>query len=891
LAALTLKRYVDTHWSSKTNAFVGPEPPEEIKIVVRGAVLAGLVDPLSIIRVATASTISKIAAVDWPESWPDLFETLMGNIRSGSPEAVHGGMRVLTELVRDCLSDQHFPLVAPGLIPELHRIFCSENVYTPRVRARSLIIFREFADAIFMMNDEQNGAITYLEPLIPLWTTEFQKVLAKPEIMPDEVPLCRQILTTIVKLVRNFPKQMSPYLVTFLEPIWIHLVKIQPRYTAEIIESEPDENDEVDSDGEIHGIESLLFSLFEYVKIVARKSALRHMFTTVADGDPKRKIPADFLNKLVALLLNFMQISVGLENVWIQDMNQFIEDDENEAMNFNVRIAVEELLMSLVDAFPTETLHALCTGSQGHFEAANKARSNGSKSWWRLHEACLMALGRLSDDIMDAIRSQKLQFDLGGLFSHIVVEDMKRDEYPFLQGRAMWFSSRYASALPPELVPQYLGLAVSALSTATAAPAVRVLAVKAIRGFCETVSNEEIAPFQAQIMEGTLRLAEGASESALVLLLETLVLVIKINDEVTARYENILGPLLLNVWVTGAEDVVVTDMVTDLFSALAANTFMAQAFHERMIPAIKDAMRMENISKMPSVVATAIDLMHSLVKNAPEHLLPVYVTQMFPDLVRLLLTVEDHGILQNGQDAIKVLVQRDLAGIARWTDGSKTGLDYVIQFIAKLLHPSQDESASIFVGDLITQLIKHGGDNLVAVLPDLLTAVTRKLEMAKTSLFIQTLVMVFAHLIQTRMETVIDFLSGLTIENKNGLAILLNAWCENFADFQGFYSIKVSSIALCKLVLSGDARLQAITVRGDLIVSTNTSLLSPPSEKKDPDQYTAIPFPAKAIKLLIDELQHKVDDQLGKPFRRGNVSDDEDEDGADGSADSDDVSG
>jgi len=31
LAAVTLKQYIESHWSSKNEKFVGPEPPEEVR--------------------------------------------------------------------------------------------------------------------------------------------------------------------------------------------------------------------------------------------------------------------------------------------------------------------------------------------------------------------------------------------------------------------------------------------------------------------------------------------------------------------------------------------------------------------------------------------------------------------------------------------------------------------------------------------------------------------------------------------------------------------------------------------------------------------------------------------------------------------------------------------
>jgi hypothetical protein len=53
------------------------------------------------------------------------------------------------------------------------------------------------------------------------------------------------------------------------------------------------------------------------------------------------------------------------------------------------------------------------------------------------------------------------------------------------------------------------------------------------------------------------------------------------------------------------------------------------------------------------------------------------------------------------------------------------------------LDPSQTESAALFVGDLISKLIKKGGDIVSPILPQLLDAVTRRLAEAKLPTFIQ----------------------------------------------------------------------------------------------------------------------------------------------------------
>ncbi|CAG8484251.1 115_t:CDS:10 [Racocetra fulgida] len=69
---INLKNYVVSHWSSTSETFAGVEATDE------------------------AYVISKIAHNDWPDYWPDLLDLLISLLKTGSPEQVHGAMRVMT---------------------------------------------------------------------------------------------------------------------------------------------------------------------------------------------------------------------------------------------------------------------------------------------------------------------------------------------------------------------------------------------------------------------------------------------------------------------------------------------------------------------------------------------------------------------------------------------------------------------------------------------------------------------------------------------------------------------------------------------------------------------------------------------------------------------------
>ena len=56
-----------------------------------------------------------------------------------------------------------------------------------------------------------------------------------------------------------------------------------------------------------------------------------------------------------------------------------------------------------------------------------------------------------------------------------------------------------------------------------------------------------------------------------------------------------------------------------------------------------------------------------------------------------------------------------------------------------MLDPSQSDNASIFLGDLINKLILKGGNDIAQILPDLLTAITRRVAISRNTIFIQVI--------------------------------------------------------------------------------------------------------------------------------------------------------
>jgi hypothetical protein len=93
-----------------------------------------------------------------------------------------------------------------------------------------------------------------------------------------------------------------------------------------------------DSDGEVYNIETVLYSLLDFIQLVCKKKSMRENLKTGLD-------------KIFTTLVTFLQITTGMEVLWASDLNQFIQDDEQDSLSHNVRIAVEHCLCNLMDTF------------------------------------------------------------------------------------------------------------------------------------------------------------------------------------------------------------------------------------------------------------------------------------------------------------------------------------------------------------------------------------------------------------------------------------------------------------------------------------------------------------------------------------------------------------
>ncbi|XP_013989342.1 importin-9 [Salmo salar] len=856
LASVILKQYVETHWCSLSEKFRPPETTDRAKAAIRELLPGGLREAISKVRSSVAYAVSAIAHWDWPEAWPQLFTILMDMLVSGDVNAVHGAMRVLTEFTRE-VTDTQMPLVAPVILPEMYKIFSMMEIYSIRTRSRAVEIFSTCANLICAIEELEKGAAKALIfPVVQQFTEAFILALQMPDGPSSDSGLKMEVLKAVTALVKNFPKPMVSSMQQILPIVWNTLTESAAFYVRTEVNYTEEVDDPIDSDGEVLGFENLVFSIFEFVHTLLENSKFK---STV-----KKALP-----ELIYYIILYMQITEDQIKVWTANPQQFVEDEDDDTFSYSVRISAQDLLLAVATEFQNESAAALAAAATRHLQDAEQAKNSGNEHWWKIHEACMLALGSVKTIITENVKNGRVQFDMHGFLANVILADLNLTAAsPFLLGRALWAASRFTAAMSPELIQQFLQATVSGLHDSQP-PSVRISAVRAIWGYCDQLKLSEsthvLQPFLPAVLDGLVQLAAQFSSEVLTLVMETLCIVCTVDPAFTTSAENKICPLTIAIFLKYSNDPVVASLAQDIFKELAQIEACQGPMQMRLIPTLVSIMQAPP-DKIPSgLCATAIDILTTVVRHTKPPLSEMLVCQAFPVVAQCTLRTDDNTTIQNGGECLRAYVSVALEQVGQWRDTEgHSGLWYVMQVVSQLLDPRTSEFTAAFVGRLVSTLIARAGTELGEQLDQILRAILSKMQQAETLSVMQSLIMVFAHLVHSQLEPLLEFLCSLPgPTGKPALEFVMAEWMSRQHLFYGQYEGKVSTVALCKLLQHGlntnDKRLQDIVVKGEEIFGPDEGIRTRSKSAKNPEKWTNIPLLVKVFKLIVNELSSVVE--------------------------------
>lgn len=908
-ASFALKKYVKEYWSPFFASFKGPEATSpEVKEQVRQILYGGLTDPVRKIRLACANIVSLVAQPDWPEDWPTLLDQLLALVRSPSIDAVEGGMRALNDFVSITLTEDQLLPVAQDMLPTLLAILGAPETYGPSTRARVVLIFRQCVMTLFTVKDEHPAAVkAAVGQILPVWLSAFKQLLSSDpaaEMQAAGSCECFAVRTAVIQalevVLNSFLSTLKATLPDYLAIASAHLEALLPVYEAACLSSSSDfslpsaSTGEEDSDVSTD-LGTLVASIIDFVAQAGRRKAVRAALT---DG----RGPSASLVEFCLKAIDFAKMTTDDEDSWASDPNAFVADEDDEMMTaYNVRSAALDLAIAFVETLGDSAYRALQAAFERAAQRAEQQKAAGDEDWWKGYDSALAVVGAVAEDLIEHVQecqeeAKSPAFALEPVFQGVVMTYLTANDVPFLQGRAFVFASQFSELLPTQLAKQYLDAAISVLDSADASVPVKVSAVRALTNFFRHL-KENVDPSQAATaLAKLLPLLPETSENTLVLVLDAIQSLLRVGGpSIDAATCSALIRIVLQTWFEKPEDPLLGSSISDIFAALSAcaSPVVESALLNEALPALVSTMA-EGRSDPSSIrAAAALDICSRIFSRFPTPLPPRSFERVAAVLFDLLATTEDRDVTQTGLDVVTTVIRKDVSQLLEWRSPSgESGLDLVLAVVARLLEPSESESGGLFVGDLVIHLVRKAGAAIGPVLPGLLQAFVARLATAETAMFSQSLILPFAYLLHQQPDTVLSLLENLTVPGPTGqppqsaLAMLLSHWCDYANDFQGYWNQKVFSVAMAQLYSLAAERpaLQQVQVKGDLLLTdANTNkIMTRARARANPDQFPPIPFPAKALKLLLHDAQTAAQTSGGeKGVPDDAVSDDEDDEWAD----------
>nr|XP_019043733.1 hypothetical protein I302_08314 [Kwoniella bestiolae CBS 10118]OCF22663.1 hypothetical protein I302_08314 [Kwoniella bestiolae CBS 10118] len=861
-------QYVNQHWTPASASFQHPITPIEVKGEIRPLIFSGLSDPQRKIRSSAAFALSTIAKYDWPEDYPDLLSSLVG-LLSGTPNAVHGAMRVISDFVRNDLSEDQLLPVVQDLLPAVLNILGDPERHSATTRAQTISVFRQTLRMLETVKDEHPASVkSAMDSLSPVWLKAFTQLLsldAAEEVRKnwEELSIRIEIFRTFSLYHNAFPKYLHPHLSSYIPLSIQNLKSLLPSFHSYYLSNAEDSHEPPSPTSDVGmldpkiDITDLACAIFDFLTPAVRtKNAPSILLDGQGNGN-------EVMQGVVDVVLDYTQITRENEEEWMEDPNAFVIDEDDETEQYGIRTSGYDLIGSMMDKWPHPVTSILQSRVQHKVHDSAGARSSGNPDWWKPLESALSLIGGVSDDLRNILEDDEADgktpsFDVQFLFDQVIPGLLSQSETPFLQGRAFVFASQFASLLSDSLAGQYLGAAVHVLDSRDVSVPVKISAVKTIKNFCRHVSPEIMQPQSRQVLSLLLPLLPEITNETLYLVLETIRAVFALDTDLINGDSVVeVASRIYDVWVRYTDDPVTTAIVEETFEALASlpNPSVAPALVRLIGPKLAEAISTPVDDDAVHIPGEAVQLANSLIRTRGGPLEPELIGSVTVAVMGVLRSTDDMDVIQLNMPPLP----------HRHDSEGNNGIHSIFHLLSRFLAPTFSESGGIFVGELVMHLFRKAGSVMAPVLPDLLRAVVGRLVTAQLPSFIQTLVLPFAYLFGTEYTTsTIDLLSSFAVPlpdgtEKSGLEVVLAAWCEHSDTITGSWNIRVSDLGLSKLfaMSSQDQRLSGVVVRGDLVIDERNrdTIMTRSRTRTNPNQYTQIPFPLKAFKLILKDVQ------------------------------------
>ncbi|GAM36039.1 hypothetical protein TCE0_018f04818 [Talaromyces pinophilus] len=878
-AISVLRTFIVASWSPLLDEFKGRVWVNDAnKATLRNSLLnlATTAETNRKIKAAASYAVSKIAAADFPEEWPELLPSLLHIINdpSSSDGALHGALKVLLDLVDTGFSEEQFFSIARDLVSTLFTVATNESRKTI-IRALAISVFRSCFDTLEMVLEQHKAAVKqFMDEALSGWSPYFLSVMKLPlplrpteeeEGKDTEIPsqwrgviaLKLQAVKTVMKIRMVFPTLLTTQSPQLFTTLWEELSSIQGHYFEMFVQDERQGRLE-DTDGLPYTLDFLVLEEIDLMQALIKAPPVKAELQAQLQNANEAATTSGWLPEIIKLAATYAQITAEEEGIWEIDVNLFLSEETSVTANYTPRTCGGDLIIKLGEWLKVTVVQALVVYINNLFA--------DTASTWKNREAALFILNQLLRDFNEV--EQPIPLDVASGFTNSI-QFALQNEQDYLRARGYLVAGVLAQTAGTEFQPiaaSYLEATMKAISQ-DSSEVVQVACIRVLQDLLPALPSSTTQPMQVPIITSISEfiaahdLREGTDNDDLkVTLAETLRDTIMIEPKVVLDSPAL--DVLFNVASNGAENFHLVMVVTETFEDIVQYVSQQGAdayvrLCEKVLPSLTGAIDVGNITEEGALTVLAADLLRALADHGSEPLPNGFVATVMPKLSRLLLESNDSELVRAATLAVCHILTHDFNQFLAWNEpqSGKGAIETVLLIIDHLLSPNIDDVAAAEVGSLAAVLVeKAGSEKLGPYLPQLLQAVAQRLATAQQAQFIQSLILVFARLTLISAREVIDFLAQLNLNGQSGLNVVLSKWLENSVNFAGYDEIKQNIIALCKLYSLEDPRVAQVQVKGDLIIQETGRIKTRSQARQNPDQFTTVSANIKIIKVLVEEL-------------------------------------
>lgn len=622
-----------------------------------------------------------------------------------------------------------------------------------------------------------------------------------------------------------------------------------------------DEGFELEEDAELSDdVEAMALQLIELMRTMVDKTQIR----------PLLKFG---LFPLINCISHYMLFSRRMEQTWSSDLTEFIFDDKDESNVHDIRRKVLSCLSDLIENFSEEATQAIMVVSEKFLtnmkeeevygflkDVFEKLRLTESKSpvlqdfdseklvslvktshfegehphhKWKKREIGLILMGSFAEDIVTFLTKKMHNYDMAKLVDRLV-GDFYETNNPVLRGRALWCITQFSEVLAGKGVETLLSLyklSATCLINEKILP-VKLAAVKAVRTFAFKIQrfyaddlNDEDLKSEYKlndynVLDSLFEVLQEGDENLTYLILETIFLLTKINPEFIDQITGKLAPKIVKMFQKLIQSNQIGNLLKDIIRTFSRSEKAYNQLASAFLPYIYEILKFKTqtglslnahvkLGKMSEedFFATLFELTRLFVKSEASLNQTSSLMEILPLLLKLMLVSQDVNVLINASICLKAYVTHFNNSII------KMGyLPEIMNVITKILTPETNEMASLYIGNLIILVFANLLNNSVDT--NILKQVITKLSKSKLPSIIQSLVLVYSRLINTNEKDALGFLSSFSLDNKLALKALVDKWCLQQPLFRGKNTRISTFLALTKLFMAKDPRVETLLVIG-----------------------------------------------------------------------------